>query len=1060
MPPLPAAIDYGRRLMPSVLSYESQNNPKRLFALSARTNQVDDGFLELTFGEVGRASSYIAQWLEGRFDFGECGKQVTLAYIGIPDVRYNLVFYATLKLRAKVSLASSLPVNLTILKLFLPSPRNPPEVNVSILEEIGCSAVIYSPETQPVAAALKRLQSGLRYEMLPPLADLLVQPAPIYAYDYRFEDMYREPILIIHSSGSTGRPKPVEMTHGTFAIYDGRDFPTVAERINWDITILDFPKPDSLMYEPFPPSHVAGFIFKVVVPLYTQTSIIYGPPLRPPSGPLAIQILKSQKNIRAMILPPTVIEELYHDENAVRLLESLDFICFAGGPLAKVVGEDIIKHTAVCQFYGSTEMGQVRQLFPRRENWAYIELHPDAKQEMQRLEDNEELYELVLHTDETTERTSSLNHNFPHLKEWRTKDIFVPHPSKPNLWKFHARTDDIIVFSTGEKLYPVDFERQVMTLPDVTGALMVGNGRLRAGLLLELHKDHQLGAEEIQRLWPEIERASAQLATQGRISKSMIIVAKPDKPFVRAAKGTIMRRATEKLYAAEIDTMFEGSSKTSGSFVLKPTSFHRGAVMELLRHTLGQVAMDTAIGDDENFYQNGMDSIKTVELVQHLKTSLLTHNGEYQLNWLTLDVIYVNCTLNKLCAVILEFLNDHVLPQKQDADSIIQNTIKKYIGNIRAQASQVSSSIQGTERVENITIALTGSTGQLGTYITERLLSNAKVSLIYCLNRNPNASEQWQEKHGSIDPKLSFLTVDLARPGLGLQEDKKRQLLAHLDLLIHNAWPVNFNHPLTAFESSLDGTLHTMELCSQGSRRPHFFFVSSIASAGPQISPSSKLREISEDLIDDPTAPLAFGYGQSKYVAEHIVHAAAPRFGIAATVLRLGLVCPSAATSNALEDSSDMVAALLRTCVALKAIPADFVPVDWITTDQAVSGIEDLIKQSLGSGQAPGSSRFFNLVNPNRLPWTDAVPEIQKWCGPNANVVSMAKWIEQLQGIVGRVQVDDAPALKKLEVFRLFSTPCQFRRVCLDKLKTISQRVASMEPVRPELLRLWLDNTK
>ena len=69
-----AAIDYDHRVMPNVLSYESQNNPKRLFALSAKSNQVDDGFREVTFGETGCASSYIAQWLQQRFDLEKVQK--------------------------------------------------------------------------------------------------------------------------------------------------------------------------------------------------------------------------------------------------------------------------------------------------------------------------------------------------------------------------------------------------------------------------------------------------------------------------------------------------------------------------------------------------------------------------------------------------------------------------------------------------------------------------------------------------------------------------------------------------------------------------------------------------------------------------------------------------------------------------------------------------------------------------------------------------------------------------------------------------------------------------
>ncbi len=35
---------------------------------------------------------------------------------------------------------------------------------------------------------------------------------------------------------------------------------------------------------------------------------------------------------------------------------------------------------------------------------------------------------------------------------YATKDLFIPHPTKSNLWKIYGRTDDQIMLSTGEKV--------------------------------------------------------------------------------------------------------------------------------------------------------------------------------------------------------------------------------------------------------------------------------------------------------------------------------------------------------------------------------------------------------------------------------------------------------------------------------------------------------------------------------------------------------------------------------------------------------------------------------
>ena len=941
-------------------------------------------------------------------------------------------------------------------KLFLPSPRNPAAVNLSILEEIGCSKIVFSTEVEHVVSALRKLKPGLICEKLPSIEDILAQPAPPYVYDCRFDDVCRDPILILHSSGSTGRPKPVVMTNGTFATCDVRDFPIVPNRVNYDITTLDFQLPNSLIYEPFPPFHIAGFIFKILVPLYTHTSPIFGPSLRPPSGPLAAQVLQSLENIRALILPPTVIEDLCGDLQAVKSLAKLEFICFAGGPLAEAVGDEISKHTAVCQYYGSTEMGQVRQLFPRREDWAYMEVHPFAKHEMQKVEGTENLSELVFFIDESTKRTSSLNHNYPNLREWRTKDLFAPHPSKPNLWKFHARTDDILVFSSGEKLYPVDFERRLMALPGVSGALMVGNGRSRAGLIMELTSDHRFGEDPARAIWPAVQEINTDIPTQGRVNESMIITASPEKPFARAAKGTIIRRQTETLYALEIKEIFEGHN-VSSEFVLKPTAFDEKTIMTFLRSALGRISMDGSIAEEDNLFLNGMDSVKTVELVRILKAVLSTYKPNLQLGWISLDFVYVNCTLKQLCTIILRFLNDGTVPRHKGSTSIIQDIVDHYIKAVpHAQSMTARQSVPSTSSSRGFSVALTGSTGYLGSNIVEKLLANSLITRIYCLDRDPDASKKWHYRHRQMDSKLRFLTVDLVHPELGLGKQDKQELIAGLDMVIHNAWPVNFNLPVTAFEPSFDGLINLVELCANGSRRPHMLFISSIASTGLWNPPGSNERTVPEGLINDPNAPQAMGYAQSKYVAENIMSAASSEANIPTTVLRVGFVCPSKKSIDTTGPSSDIIANVLQSSRTLKAIPSDFPSVDWITIDQVVSVVDELIRYDFQKTPT-AEAQFYNLTNPSPLPWVDVLGEIQDWCGGGAAIVPMADWIKRVERAEGSVKVEELPALKVLKVFELFSEPGEKPKVDMAKLAAISSTVSNMEPVRPALVRLWLE---
>jgi len=90
----------------------------------------------------------------------------------------------------------------------------------------------------------------------------------------------------------------------------------------------------------------------------------------------------------------------------------------------------------------------------------------------QRHESNE--YELVVRRKASDPGSQGCFYNFPELSEWRTNDIFEPHPTLKDHWLYKGRADDVIVFSNGEKLNPVTIEGIVSDHPLVKSALVVG----------------------------------------------------------------------------------------------------------------------------------------------------------------------------------------------------------------------------------------------------------------------------------------------------------------------------------------------------------------------------------------------------------------------------------------------------------------------------------------------------------------------------------------------------------------------------------------------------------
>lgn len=105
--------------------------------------------------------------------------------------------------------------------------------------------------------------------------------------------------------------------------------------------------------------------------------------------------------------------------------------------------------------------------------------------------------------------------------------------------------------------------------PQVTGALVVGAQRSNAGLLVEVKKDGkttfspaEIGAL-IEEIWPSVEEANRVSPVHARVDKSRILFTSPEKPMLRAGKGTIQRAGTLQAYEEEIARLYEANALTT-----------------------------------------------------------------------------------------------------------------------------------------------------------------------------------------------------------------------------------------------------------------------------------------------------------------------------------------------------------------------------------------------------------------------------------------------------------------------------------------------------------------
>ncbi|KAJ8126523.1 hypothetical protein O1611_g7114 [Lasiodiplodia mahajangana] len=534
-----------RLLLPSLVDYIARSDPSRILYSFAKTKDPADGFEDVSAAvfarAVDRCSWFIHETLGPGKDFP------TLVYLGPQDLNYAILVLASIK---------------TGYKLLLVSPRNTVEAHVFLLEKTECNTFLTPPNFPlPVVKQVLTARPMRHVEVAEFRSWLAEHDAEWNPYPYTktFAEAKGEPFVVLHTSGSTGLPKPIIQTHATiqalhtFAhpIYQEATFPALAR--------------GKRLYVTFPLFHCAGINIILPASLYASFTVVMAS--FPPSADVVNKV-HVHGNVQHTSLVPTTLEELVKDPEYLENLSRLDHMTFGGGPVTKSVGDLAITKTKLLNCLGSTECGALPCQLPEDpKDWPYTYLHPDVGHEYRHV--SEDLYEQVMVRNDNRIHYQGIFGTFPDLTEWPMKDIYEKHPdpAKKHYWLYRGRADDIIVFSTGEKINPNEMEEIINANHAVRAALVAGQGRFQSSLLIEA-VDPPANSEDEQRLleaiWPSVETANKECPSHGRIHSNMIIFTSAAKPMLRAAKGTVQRRMTLNLYEAELNALYDRVDAPTG----------------------------------------------------------------------------------------------------------------------------------------------------------------------------------------------------------------------------------------------------------------------------------------------------------------------------------------------------------------------------------------------------------------------------------------------------------------------------------------------------------------
>ena len=543
--------------------------------------------------------------------------------------------------------------------------------------------------------------------------------------------------------------------------------------------------------------------------------------------------------------------------------------------------------------------------------------------------------------------------------------------------------------------------------------------------------------------------------------RSKVVVIDPNG-LVRAPKGTIVRSMTVKKWQNVLEKAYSDIDDEATAAAGPSPYESKESLLQFVRSSVHQVPVLNHIGDDEDFFILGLDSLQAIELARILKSGLLRQFKSQQLSFITTQLIFNASSVTKLLGHISQTLSQEAIGGDRDMDSDqLSAMVNKYREKIK--------SLQPADRIllkeKNLQIVLTSSTGSLGRHLLHVLLESPNVTSVICMNRNPDAKELARQALSISKYSFSkavFKTVKFDEENFGLGQDELK-VFAHTDAILHNAWKVDFNHPLSSFEPQIGSVAEFIRLAAVNPGGTRIFFVSSISAVSNYSTRPAERR--SESIYEDDSIAAPMGYGQSKQAAERVLGYAASNTGVPVSILRIGQIAGAVETSSKDDNANSVkiqawnenewVPALIKTSRNLGILPSDGRPVDWIPINKLASIISEITMHDLGSEE---KLLVYNLANPHPVHWQSLVPGIKTAITLPTTVVSPKKWISALKehNSESTEEVKKYPALKILPFFEELNDSSKSLTFATDRAMKASSTFASLDPIKDEWMREWI----
>ncbi|KAH0254071.1 acetyl-CoA synthetase-like protein, partial [Aureobasidium melanogenum] len=797
------------------------------------------------------------------------------------------------------------------------------------------------------------------------LSDIMAQEI---SNDINFPDVKETDVAYLHhtSGTSSGVPKPIPQTHRAGAG-----------------VLPCFPDGKQCAMFTTTPLYHGGVAdaFRA----WTSGALIWLFPGKgiPITAANVIKCLSAAKESAEQGLPPVkyfasvpyVLQMMEADEQGFKYLQNMNIVGVGGAALPAEVGDRMVgKGINLISRFGSAECGFLMSShrdYAKDKEWQYLRSNEGA--DYLTFEKNEDgLAELVIKP------------GWPHMAKknrddgsFATADLFAPHDSIQNAWRYHSRADSQLTLITGKKFDPAPLEGAIATADLLDDVLIFGNAQPFPGALLfrsETARDIP-GHDLVEKIWPAIEKLNSESQDHARIPKKMLVaMAVLDQPLEKSSKGTLQRSVVEARFAQNIDEAYTNMGSFNVSDV--PDEKVLDVIIEMIESIVPKKAK---LEDNTDLFSYGVDSVAGMQIRYGLRQLLPQSTKQLPLN------VVEDCgTVKRLAEYVVKQRHGEELVDDEDEHKLMLQLVDQY-SNFDNRSPSSSTNGQGQcENDKGDVIVLTGATGALGAHLLNSYRQLDSVKKVYCLVRGAELQASIERVDRALkqrgldglqsgDAKVEVLQTSLGDDHLGLSSGDYERIAHEVTIVMHVAWSVNFRMRLRSFAKDNIASvtnLINLALRSGRSEPARFAYCSSVAS----VMAYSKGTSIPERIIDDPEAASPLGYSRSKWVAEQICSRANERSLLQGriAIFRVGQL--SGDTQHGIWNSSEAWPMMLSSVKVSRALPnLDKETLDWLPVDLAATALMQGIASVDGSGDG---AHVLHVLNEHRRPtW----PTMLQW---------------------------------------------------------------------------------